>query len=555
MHAILGYCNDQGLIELSEPRAWVEQILSQYETAPACLSALEIILGAAPARDLFAKVTSAIGQDLFLPWLRGDSGEESQCLVEAMQLHNPVLASEGEQFMVHNAISIDTLSNCKQRILDLCRDIFQVRYKDKLIEPIALRLGAIPGDFFRSAFFEDVTGRRLVVGTRVEFPSDAPERKFEALFDQRACFDSLRWSFMVMADPLSQVSAFRQCLHDQIEVLCEEDASVVESASPLCDELLNYARCTVVSALPPDFTNRVWKCYRMALLSSSYWLSCDELLLLCTLAKIPVAIFTARLSQLNLVASFLPEGAEPVLLKLDDNGHGRQRTHFERVLPHRIFLQLCPQEANPRIHSQDACHVEWKNLQNAFREISSSQLEQWLRGFFTSFCCENTLIDATDVADLIECLQTQDSVTSLVQHLQNTKGKSSSPQTLLSPARTELLLQYLIEMHKSVGSEDRPAPQGSVGESMLRPPNATGKRSDTSRFTFFKFPSEAPPRRVVSDPRAGLFPQMWSTGSPDKFLSAQLRPASSAQPAQLCQLSSAQLSQLSSAMSAQRYDT
>ena len=464
IHAAIGSCSERGRIEVSDPRAWIQQTLSHYETAQTCVSALETIVGAAPARDLFAKVTSALGQDLFLPWLRGDTSEESQCLVEAMQQQDPSLVAEGEQFMLHNAVDIDRRSSSKRRVLDLCRDVFQFKYKDKLIQPIALRLGFIPGAFFGPSFLEDAAGKRLVAGTRTEFPADAPESKFEALFDPRPCFDALRWAFMVAADPLSQVSTFHRCLHDRVETLCEEDASVVEVASPLCDELRNYDGCRVVPELPPDFINRVWPCYRVALHSSHYWLSCDELLLLCTLAKIPIAIFAARLAQLDLVASYLPEGAEPVLVKLNDDGRGRQRTHFERVLPFRTFLLLCPRESHPRIFSEETSpQTKWQNLYSFLQNVSGSHLEQWLHGFFASFCDANLPIDNKDVAGFLECLRTHGAVAPWMQDLQTCSGASSVSQELLSTTRAELLLQYLTELCKSAGSDCRSTAPGAAG--------------------------------------------------------------------------------------------
>ena len=43
VHAAIGSCSERGLIEVSDPRAWIQQVLSRYETAQTCVSALESI--------------------------------------------------------------------------------------------------------------------------------------------------------------------------------------------------------------------------------------------------------------------------------------------------------------------------------------------------------------------------------------------------------------------------------------------------------------------------------------------------------------------------------
>ena len=135
--------------------------------------------------------------------------------------------------------------------------------------------------------------------------------------------------------------------------LCEEDPPLVEVVQPLCEALLEFDSCQVTAEFDTNFVERAWKCYRAALLSSDYWLSCDELLMLCTLAQVPIAIFDAHLHQLNLVASFIPEGAEPVLVKMDNNRSRRERGHFERLLPLHTCLPRASGASNPRIDSEE----------------------------------------------------------------------------------------------------------------------------------------------------------------------------------------------------------
>ena len=425
MHAALGSCNAHGSIAVSNPRAWIRQVLLKCETAPACIAALELIVGTVPARELFDKVTSAIGQDLFLPGLSDmEASQESRCFVEAMRQHDQALASEGAQFMIEHGDSVERRSSCKTRILERCRGIFKASYKAKLIQPIAVRLGAIPGEFFKSSFFEDFRGRRLVAGTLTEFPDGGPETKFEALFDLRSCFDPLRWSLLVAGGSVSEVSAFRICLQDLMITLCDEDTPLVEVVQPLCEALLEFDSCEVTAKFDTNFVNRAWKCYRAALLSSDYWLTCDELLMLCTLAQVPIAIFDAHLHQLNLVASFTPEGAEPVLVKLDNDGRRAVRGHFERVVPLHTCLPRAPGASNPRIDSEETrSQVNFQNLKNALKKDFSTHLVSWLQGFFLSVCGEEVEIGSDDVLNFLDSLHSQAAVALWIQNRQSAETR------------------------------------------------------------------------------------------------------------------------------------
>ena len=160
----------------------------------------------------------------------------------------------------------------------------------------------------------------MVVGSDCLFPLDGLLTKYEAPYDQRACFDGGRWSFLVVADPQMQVNTFRRKLQSMIEradadvLLHIAEFDVFLDALRACDTLL------VESILPIQFEARAWNAYVNCLQENNYRRYCEEVLFLCLLGNISVAIFELQGRELGLAASYIPVGTTPVLIIIDSLG-------------------------------------------------------------------------------------------------------------------------------------------------------------------------------------------------------------------------------------------
>ena len=128
----------------------------------------------------------------------------------------------------------------------------------------------------------------FVRGTRELAPEQCPRRKCEALFDNRRIFDKIREDFLVSADPDSKLKRVRQILEDLLRtdrVPHHSRALVVAFVSDL-----KAADDCITS--PPGFAADAWSFYVQAMsTSSSYYLSMDELLLVCQRAKQNVIVY------------------------------------------------------------------------------------------------------------------------------------------------------------------------------------------------------------------------------------------------------------------------
>ena len=100
------------------------------------------------------------------------------------------------------------------------------------------------------------------------------------------------------------------------------------------DELEAYAKCDISTDPPLDFEERVWPCLVQAISSDGYYLSMDEILLLASAAKQPVAICTKQEASLKCAAVWAPPENEDVVwlslcVPLGVRGHFRRLQFVE----------------------------------------------------------------------------------------------------------------------------------------------------------------------------------------------------------------------------------
>ena len=253
--------------------------------------------------------------------------------MKVLRPKDPELLDEAAEHHVLRSEASWKCDEAKSCLLDMLRYLFQVQFKDHLLIPMAFRLGMLPDEFGAVAYAVDAQGRKYVRNTwpRIPWPMDAPIAKMEALFDSRACFDCLRWSFIIHADPNRSVRVFTQCLREQCG---RQDAQQdLRALHPLLESLQEFATHERAPEMPESFLQRAWSSYLLALASPDYWKSADELLLLCVLADRPVAIFQSIARTLSLVSNYMPHGRTPVLVKVTNQNSHRVRGHFERLVP------------------------------------------------------------------------------------------------------------------------------------------------------------------------------------------------------------------------------
>ena len=104
-----------------------------------------------------------------------------------------------------------------------------------------------------------------------------------------------------------------------------------------CDRALyEYRQISVSTGPDADFAEVAWPSYLASITNTDrmhqFYLSVDELLLLCDLAKLNVVVFKHMGSELRFEAGIFHHVGDLILVKLASNQLRRVRSHFERIL-------------------------------------------------------------------------------------------------------------------------------------------------------------------------------------------------------------------------------
>ena len=186
----------------------------------------------------------------------------------------------------------------------------------------------------------ELRGQMRAVGSDMPYPYvqyEKPGTRYEALFDSDPAFNDLRFSFLMTVCPPG--------FQDLEEVLYNYPDDQVEGVLQFCSDELSAVHQTQLSRhCPPGFLERAWPIYVEAMSADddSFYLSCDELLLICELRRKNVIIFgrSGPDSQAHCVGSVTGHENSPLtLVTLLIDPFGRTRSHFER-------LKLCNQAAS-----------------------------------------------------------------------------------------------------------------------------------------------------------------------------------------------------------------
>ena len=182
-------------------------------------------------------------------------------------------------------------------------------------------------------------GECVVKGTSLPFEvgeSGGPRTKYAALFDGRPQFDNLRVSFL------------RAAGGKELECLAEAFAEYLESGSAIdensTEALVQYMQqcsahfgvATPVDGSPRGFEDKAWPLLVDCMCDEGrqFYLSANELLLVCELCHQNVAVFGAQDGSARFLGAVTGhEGSVPVLVALQLRGdEGCVRSHFQRLV-------------------------------------------------------------------------------------------------------------------------------------------------------------------------------------------------------------------------------
>ena len=162
-----------------------------------------------------------------------------------------------------------------------------------------------------------------------------PKSKYEALFNPRPDFDDLRIAFLeTVAGP--RMERLGDAFAESLETLTSESISAITTS--LVEHSAVVGITADIARRPEGYAHAAWPFLAACMCDaqSHYYLSCNELLLVCELCKRNALIFCTRGASAEHLGSVTGHGAEPlVLVALHMGQAGRRvRSHFQRlVLP------------------------------------------------------------------------------------------------------------------------------------------------------------------------------------------------------------------------------
>ena len=348
MHAVLGYPDGNRELLLPNAREIAVQALRLIPT---------MVLSLASGEHAQA-VQVSLWDEFVRPCLEGNPGPEATMFWSSLNAVCPELAAESQAVHQEAKERSTRFDAAKKDALRASRSCFFIpEMEEHYVRRLAVQFDYVPRgmDVFaliragqevsvggiRSSFLESAqTEDGFVKGTRTPFPSNGPSCRYLALFDQRPCFDALRMSFVVDADP---ESGPRVLIHALATVLEGDDVcyTYVDKAITFVEKLREWNERSVSVEKPVGFPSRAWPAYLHCIREhSNYYFSVEEILLVSARAQINLAIFQQIDNNLSYAGGTF-DGVGPIVYaKLLGNRRGVVRSHFERLIPVQDAVRL-----------------------------------------------------------------------------------------------------------------------------------------------------------------------------------------------------------------------
>ena len=119
--------------------------------------------------------------------------------------------------------------------------------------------------------------------------------------------------------------------------LSPESRGVINELRRSVSELSGAQRCLTP---PPNFVSMAWPVYIECLKQHQYYLSVEELFVAAKVAQVSLLVFETHDHTLKVVGSTGHVDRSVEIVKIAGSRHMRVRSHFERLLPESMLLQL-----------------------------------------------------------------------------------------------------------------------------------------------------------------------------------------------------------------------
>ena len=357
VHACFGVTNAKAgnICCLEDPRMLLDKILpgsfGEVVQVSHDQELLDTMLGGA-----FTELTGCLGEEPALPQHgrhkgKGALSEESRTFLKYLRTDKTLLEDVMAQ-MAKNKKKGEARHHELQECEKKTSSLFSDRLDDAFWREIAAGRGLLPRSIvkprsaagpltdrefdWRSAPWEARGGRRVVKGSNgITAPKkDLPDTKFDALFDQRSVFDWLRYSFLSEISNMDRLQSIRHYAESKRDSLGEVS----------CERVLRFVRDyrdvftqQEMDEKPATWEERAWPILRRCMTEtrSRYFLSIDELLLVCKCSQQNAAIFSANGVDLIHQASCIHDEQKEIVCVVLQEGPDQQRStrsHFQRLI-------------------------------------------------------------------------------------------------------------------------------------------------------------------------------------------------------------------------------
>ena len=295
-------------------------------------------------------VASSWWEDALLPVLKGGGEIEARIFTRCLHEMDTALFVEAALAATRSVEQSDEAVKARARLVRAARQFFCKTREEHVVRPLSMCMEFVPDsssyieqdrmqldtvvqhhggnacEFLSPAFYLGANGQMRVKGTLEPFPDGGPRSKYEALFTSHVAFDAIRVGFIT--GPVGTTFA------DTLRAVLEGDGVLpadIEVAHELLAAAQALASITSQQHTPDNFAERVWPAFCAALRDDRYYLSVDELLVVCKCARQSVVVFQQVAGVLRLIGGCAAAGSDPVFVALSGNNSRRVRGHFERL--------------------------------------------------------------------------------------------------------------------------------------------------------------------------------------------------------------------------------